>query len=93
MATAYRPVVDDEGVVGEEIVATGYIGVTPQTRVRRPARERRGPATMWDVAVRSGQALLTLPVRVYELAQDMIAGEERDPEQPGQRRGRRTDLR
>jgi membrane-associated protease RseP (regulator of RpoE activity) len=37
---------------------------------------------MWDVAVRSAQALLTLPVRVYELAQDMIAGEERDPESP-----------
>jgi membrane-associated protease RseP (regulator of RpoE activity) len=81
MATAYRPVVDDQGVVGEEIVATGYIGVTPQTQyVSQPLSAV--PATMWDVAVRSGQALLTLPVRVYELAQDMIAGEERDPNSP-----------
>lgn len=81
MATAYRPVVDDQGVVGEEIVATGYIGVTPQTQyVAQPVSSV--PTVMWDVAVRSGQALLTLPVRVYELARDMIAGEERDPESP-----------
>lgn len=81
MATAYRPVVDDEGVVGEEIVATGYIGVTPQTQyVAQPVSAV--PTVMWDVALRSGQALLTLPVRVYELAQGMIAGEERDPESP-----------
>jgi membrane-associated protease RseP (regulator of RpoE activity) len=81
MATAYRPVVDDQGQVGEEIVATGYIGVTPQTQyVSQPLSSV--PATMWDVAVRSGQALITLPVRVYELAADMIAGEERDPESP-----------
>jgi membrane-associated protease RseP (regulator of RpoE activity) len=81
MATAYRPVVDDEGVVGEEIVATGYIGVTPQTEyVAQPVSAVA--TVMWDVAVRSGQALLTLPVRVYELAQGMIAGEERDPESP-----------
>ncbi len=81
MATAYRPVVDDQGVVGEEIVATGYIGVTPQTQyVSQPVTSV--PATMWDVAVRSGQALITLPVRVYELAQGMIAGEERDPNSP-----------
>jgi membrane-associated protease RseP (regulator of RpoE activity) len=81
MATAYRPVVDDEGMVGEEIVATGYIGVTPQTEyVAQPVSAV--VTTMWDVAVRSGQALLTLPVRVYELAQGMIAGEERDPNSP-----------
>jgi membrane-associated protease RseP (regulator of RpoE activity) len=81
MATAYRPVVDDQGVVGEEIVATGYIGVTPQSEyVAQPVSAV--PATMWDVTVRSGQALLTLPVRVYELAQGMLAGEERDPNSP-----------
>jgi membrane-associated protease RseP (regulator of RpoE activity) len=81
MATAYRPVVDDQGVAGDEIVATGYIGVTPQSEyVAQPVSAV--PATMWDVAVRSGQALLTLPVRVYELAQGMINGEERDPNSP-----------
>ncbi|HSO05136.1 MAG TPA: site-2 protease family protein [Candidatus Limnocylindrales bacterium] len=81
MATAYRPVVDDEGIVGEEIIATGYIGVTPQTQyVAQPVSAV--PTVMWDVTVRSAQALLTLPVRVYELAQDMVAGEERDPESP-----------
>ena len=81
MATAYRPVVDDDGLVGEEIVATGYIGVTPQTQyVAQPVSAV--PTVMWDVTVRSAQALITLPVRVYELARDMIAGEERDPESP-----------
>jgi len=80
-ATAYRPILDDEGNLGEEIVATGFIGVTPQSEyVAQPVSAV--PTVMWDVAVRSGQAMLTLPVRVYELAQDMIAGEERDPESP-----------
>ncbi len=81
MATAYRPVLTEDGTVGDEIVATGYIGVVPQSQyVAQPIGQV--PVVMWDVAVRSGQALLSLPVRVYELAQDMVQGNERDPESP-----------
>ncbi len=81
MATAYRPVLTDDGLAGDEIVATGYIGVVPQSQyVSQPISQV--PVQMWDVAVRSGQALVSLPVRVYELAADMVAGNARDPESP-----------
>ncbi|MGB7982236.1 MAG: site-2 protease family protein [Candidatus Nanopelagicales bacterium] len=81
MATAYRPVLTDDGLVGDEIVTTGYIGVVPQSQyVAQPIGQV--PVVMWDVAVRSGQALVSLPVRVYELARDMVVGNPRDPESP-----------
>ena len=81
MATAYRPVVDDDGYLTDEIVATGYIGVTPQTRyVSQPITAV--PEVMGDVAGRSVAALATLPVRIFDLAKDMVAGEERDPNSP-----------
>jgi membrane-associated protease RseP (regulator of RpoE activity) len=37
---------------------------------------------MGDVAGRSVAALATLPVRIFDLAKDMVAGEERDPNSP-----------
>jgi membrane-associated protease RseP (regulator of RpoE activity) len=81
LATAYRPALDDEGQLTDEIVTTGYFGVAPQVEyVAQPITAV--PGFMWDLAVRSAQALLTLPARVLDLAQDMIAGEERDPESP-----------
>ncbi len=81
MATAYRPVLEEDGTLGDQIVATGYVGVTPQTQyVAQPASAV--PTVMADVTGRSVQALISLPVRVYELAQDMVAGNERNPEGP-----------
>lgn len=81
LATAYRPGVDDSGAVTNEIVQSGYLGVSPTVEyVSQPWSSV--PSTMWEVAVLSGKALLTLPVRIYELAADMIAGEERDLDSP-----------
>ncbi len=81
LATAYRPVLLEDGTLGEEIVPTGYIGVTPRTQyVAQPASAVA--TVMVDVTGRSVEALLSLPVRVYELARDMVAGEERDPNSP-----------
>jgi membrane-associated protease RseP (regulator of RpoE activity) len=81
LATAYRPAVDAEGRLTEEIVVTGYFGVAPQVEyVAQPWSAV--PQYMWDLTVRSATALLTLPARVLDLARDMIAGEERDPESP-----------
>ena len=81
MATAYRPVLQEDGTLGTEIVATGYIGITPQTQyVAQPVSAV--PSVMGEVTGRSIQALVTLPVRVYELAQDMVAGNERNPDSP-----------
>jgi membrane-associated protease RseP (regulator of RpoE activity) len=81
MATAYRPVLQEDGTLGTEIVATGYIGITPQTQyVAQPVSAV--PSVMGEVTGRSIQALVTLPVRVYELAQDMFAGNGRNPDSP-----------
>jgi membrane-associated protease RseP (regulator of RpoE activity) len=81
LATAYRPTLDADGMPTDEITATGYLGVAPQSQyVQQPLAEV--PQTMWSIAVRSAQAMVTLPVRVAELAGDMITGQERDPESP-----------
>jgi membrane-associated protease RseP (regulator of RpoE activity) len=81
VATAYRPVVDAEGQATEEVTVSGYLGVAPQSKYV-PQPWSAVPATVWDLSVRSVQAMVTLPVRVYELARDMFTGEERDPESP-----------
>ena len=81
LATAYRPTLDSDGLPTDQIVATGYLGVSPKTEyVSQPWSAV--PTTMWDISVRSARALLTLPVRVYELARDMVTGGSRDPESP-----------
>ena len=81
LATAYRPTLDADGMPTDQIVATGYLGIAPLTEyVSQPWSSV--PTTMWDISVRSAQALLTLPARVVDLAQDMLAGEDRDPESP-----------
>ncbi len=81
LATVYRPQLDEDGTTTGEIVRTGYLGVSPDVQyVAQPWSAV--PATMGDLTVRSGQALLTLPVRIAELAADMVRGDERDPESP-----------
>jgi membrane-associated protease RseP (regulator of RpoE activity) len=81
LATAYRPTLDADGMPTEEITATGYLGVAPKTQyVSQPLAEV--PETMWSISVRSAQAMVTLPIRVVELARDMLTGQERDPESP-----------
>jgi membrane-associated protease RseP (regulator of RpoE activity) len=81
LATAYRPTLDESGMPTDQIATSGYLGVAPEARyVAQPIASV--PSTMWDITLRSGQALLTLPVRVYDLARDMLAGQERDIESP-----------
>ncbi len=81
VATAYRPVYDQDGLPTEQVERVGYLGIIPQSEyVSQPLSAV--PAAMWDLTVRSGQALLALPVRVAELASDLVTGEERDPRSP-----------
>jgi membrane-associated protease RseP (regulator of RpoE activity) len=82
IATADRPVVDAEGQPTGEVESVGFLGM-------RPAFEYVGlPATavpgyMWDITVRSAAALVTLPVRLYELVTEtLIGGQERDIDGP-----------
>ena len=82
IATATRPVLDEEGNPTEEYVSAGYIGLAPEFEwVSQPVSSV--PSYMWDLTVRSVQALFMLPVRLYELVTDtLIGGQERSPESP-----------
>ncbi len=81
LATTYRPNVDDAGALTDEIVETGYLGVGPSVEYTTQPLSSV-PTLMWDVTTRSAQILLTLPVRVYDLARDLVTGQERDIESP-----------
>ena len=82
-----RPVLDQDGaavrdadgrLVTEEV---GFLGVagTPDLAPQSPTEV---PAMAWDAFVRTGQIVVTLPVRLYEVAQAAFGSAERDPDGP-----------
>ena len=82
IATAQRPVFDADGYPTEEVVTAGYVGVAPEFAwVAQPWSAV--PAYMWDITVRSVQALILLPVKLYTLVTEtLIGGGERSPDSP-----------
>jgi membrane-associated protease RseP (regulator of RpoE activity) len=82
IATAERPVLDADGTPTEEVVTAGYVGLAPDFAwVAQPWSAV--PAYMWHITVRSVQALVTLPVKLYNLVTDtLIGGGERSPDSP-----------
>ena len=82
-----RPVLDEDGaavrdadgrLVTEEV---GFLGVagTPDLVPQSPAEV---PAMARDAFVRTAQIVVTLPVRLYEVAQAAFGSAERDPDGP-----------
>ena len=82
-----RPVLDEDGgavrdadgrLVTEEV---GFLGVagTPDLVPQSPTEV---PAMAWDAFVRTAQIVVTLPVRLYEVAQAAFGSAERDPDGP-----------
>ncbi|GLI32024.1 MULTISPECIES: M50 family metallopeptidase [Brachybacterium] len=82
-----RPVLDQDGaavrdadgrLVTEEV---GFLGVagTPDLVPQSPTEV---PAMAWDAFVRTGQIVVTLPVRLYEVGQAAFGSAERDPDGP-----------
>jgi len=82
IATAERPVFDDQGVPTGQVVTAGYVGLVPAVEwVRQPVTAV--PAYMWDLTSRSVVALVSLPVRLYELVTEtLIGGGERSVDSP-----------
>lgn len=81
VAAAYRPSYDADGLPTGQIERVGYVGIVPtSTYVRQPLTAV--PATMWNLTARSVEALAQLPVRVAELARDLVTGQARDPRSP-----------
>jgi membrane-associated protease RseP (regulator of RpoE activity) len=82
IATAQRPVIDEQGVATSETVTAGYVGIGPEFAWVGQSWSSV-PAYMWDVTVRSVQALFMLPVKLYHLVTDtLIGGAERSPDSP-----------
>lgn len=77
-----RPVYDDAGRATGQTERVGFLGLRPESQfVQQPFSAV--PAAMWDLTVRSGAAIVTLPVRLYELVtQTLIGGGERDIDGP-----------
>ena len=82
IGTAVRPVLDEDGNPTEEYVTAGYVGLAPEFAwVSQPLSAV--PEYMWDITVRSVQALVMLPVRLYELVSEtLVGGGERSIDSP-----------
>jgi membrane-associated protease RseP (regulator of RpoE activity) len=77
-----RPVIDDRGRPTGQTERTGYLGLRPESEFV-PQSFASVPVAMWDLTVRSAEALVSLPVRLYELVtQTLIGGGERDIDGP-----------
>ncbi len=75
-----RPVVVD-GQITDDVAEQGFLGMTPQrVLVKQPIATV--PAQMWDLTVRTGQALIAIPSKLVGVSQAAFGGEERDPNGP-----------
>ena len=82
VALVERPVYDDAGEPTGETTSSGFIGVRPSVEFV-PQSVWYVPVYMWDLTVQSVRALITLPVRLYELVSEtLIGGQERSIESP-----------
>ena len=81
-ASVTRPVYDDAGAPTGETETTGFLGVRPEIEYV-PQPWSSVPAQMWDLTARSAVALVSLPVRVYELVTEtLIGGGDRQIDSP-----------
>jgi membrane-associated protease RseP (regulator of RpoE activity) len=79
---ATRPVYDEYGQETGEIATAGYLGLAPASEWVRESWTSV-PAYMWDITSRSVEALISLPVRLYELVTEtLLGGEERSLDSP-----------
>lgn len=77
VAEVTRPIYDENGVETGESQTVGFLGMRPSFDYERQPITAV-PSFMWDITVRSVQALISLPVRLYELVTDtLIGGQER----------------
>jgi len=77
VAEVTRPVYDENGRETSESQTVGFLGLRPTVEYERQSITTV-PGFMWDITVRSVEALISLPVRLYELvAETLIGGQER----------------
>ena len=81
LVTVPRPVLDSNGKPTGEIVQRPFLGLGPTTALV-PQSVTAVPGQMWDITTRSVSALVTLPVRLYDLSRTLLTNGTRDPEGP-----------
>jgi membrane-associated protease RseP (regulator of RpoE activity) len=74
-------VLNERGLPTGETTRRGFLGVGPQIAYERQPLASV-PSTMWSITERSAWAVMTLPVRVYELAVDTVTGAGRSLDSP-----------
>ena len=73
---AERPALEGDGTV-----EVGFVGIGTATEtVRQPITAV--PGAVWDQSVAVGEIVLALPVRIYEVVNVTLLGQERDPNGP-----------
>lgn len=77
-----RPEFDEVGNPTGKTAPSGFVGISPGVEyVAQPWTSV--PSYMWEITTASAQALVTLPVRLYELVKDtLIGGGERAVDGP-----------
>lgn len=82
VADVERPVYDEMGEPTGAVEQVGFLGVSPVFEYQaQPVTAV--PAYMWDLTYRSAAALVSLPIRVYELVDEtLIGGGERSLDSP-----------
>lgn len=82
VADVERPIYDENGEPTGLAEQVGFLGVSPQFEYT-PQPVSSVPAYMWDLTYRSAAALVSLPIRVYELVDEtLIGGQERSIDSP-----------
>ncbi len=79
---ATRPVYDEYDQETGEVATVGYVGLAPTSEWVTESWTAV-PGYMWDITVRSVEALISLPVRLYDLVTGtLLGGEERSLDSP-----------
>lgn len=74
-----RPVYDENGKDTGEVEQRNFLGVSPGfTRQTQPVSSV--PGYIWDMSVRAVTTIVTLPVRLWDLAVSTFTSAERDPD-------------
>jgi membrane-associated protease RseP (regulator of RpoE activity) len=82
VADVERPVLDEFGEPTGAVEQVGFLGVSPSFEYQAQPISSV-PAYMWDLTYRSAAAIVSLPVRIYELVdRTLIGGGERSLDSP-----------
>lgn len=81
LEAAERPVLDENGEPTGEVQTRAFFGIAPGSAYV-PLSPTEVPAYMWDITVRSVQALFTLPAKLVELTNTLVTNGERDIDGP-----------